>query len=134
MTVPRTLPSLRGLLLLDAAACLAMGLALALGAGALAALTGIPQGLLLYAGFALLPIAAFMAVAAYRSADWPWAVWLVIVGNELWVVASLWLVVDDVIAPNGLGYTVLVAQAAAVAALALLEYRAMRRSTAAVTA
>ena len=50
-----SLTSLRALLLIDAATCAAMGLALGLGARPIAALTGLPQPLLIWAGLALLP-------------------------------------------------------------------------------
>lgn len=116
---------LRRILLLDAASCAAMGAALALGSGPLAGLTRLPEPLLLGAGLALLPIAAFMAVIALRPAVPPAAGWVVVAGNALWVAASLSLLVGPV-APNALGTALILAQALAVAAFAALEALALR--------
>ena len=54
-------PSLRTLLMNDAATCAAMGAGLVLAASPVARLTALPPDLLMGAGLALLPIAAFMA-------------------------------------------------------------------------
>jgi hypothetical protein len=120
------MPSLRSLLLIDAATCALMGLALESGAVPIAALTGLPADLLFYAGLSLLPIAAVMALVALRPALRPAGAWLIIVGNLAWTVASLILLVSGWVAPNGLGIACVLAQAAAVAALALLEHTALR--------
>jgi hypothetical protein len=105
-----------------------MGLALDLGARPLAALTALPESLLLYAGLSLLPIAAFMALVALRPALQPAGGRLVVAGNAAWVIASLALLITGWAAPNGLGVTFILIQALAVAALALLEFAALRRS------
>lgn len=60
--------SLPAVLRADAALGFAMGVALALAAGPVAGLTGLPPGLLRGAGLALLPVAAFMAWAARPAA------------------------------------------------------------------
>jgi hypothetical protein len=49
-------------------------------------------------------------------------VWLVILGNAGWVIASLALIFGDWIAPNMLGIAFIGVQAIAVAILAALEY------------
>ena len=120
--------TLRRLLLTDAATCAAMGLALDLGAAPLASLTGLPAPLLLAAGLSLLPIAVFMALVAWRPH--PAAVRLVVLGNAAWVAASLLLLVSGPLtgwaAANGLGVAFVLAQALAVAGLALLEQAAAR--------
>lgn len=126
MPTKSALPSLRSLLLLDAATCAAMGLALDLGARPIAALTGLPEALLLYAGFSLFPIAAFMALVALRPTLQPAGAWLVIAGNAAWVLGSLALPVSGWVVPNGLGVAFVLLQAAAVAGLALLELAALR--------
>lgn len=126
--MPNTsLPSLRSLLLLDAATCAAMGLTLDFGAAPLAALTGLPEPLLLYAGLSLLPIAAFMVLVALRPTLQPVGGRLVVAGNAGWVLASLLLLATGWVAPNSLGIAFVLAQALAVAALALLEAAALRR-------
>lgn len=123
------MPSFRNIALFDAGTCVAMGLTLMIGAAPLASLTLIPEPILTYAGLVLLPVAAFMAAVGLgrvRSSAGPA---LVIGGNALWVAASLALIADDWIAPNGFGYAFIGAQAAAVAVLAALELAVLRRST-----
>jgi hypothetical protein len=121
-----SLRSARCLLLIDATTCGVMGAVLTLGADALGSLTRIPPALLFYAGLALFPIAAFMAVVATRPVIQPAAMWLVVAGNGLWVVASLMLVLAGWIAPNPFGIAFIVAQALVVAVLAMLEHGALR--------
>jgi hypothetical protein len=119
--MPSRLFLLRNVLLLDAATCLLTGAMLTFGARVLAQLTAIPTTLLLYAGVSLIPIAAFMAVTAMRAVLLPLGVWIVIVGNALWVAASVGLMIGPWIAPNAWGYAFIAAQAAAVAVLTKLE-------------
>lgn len=123
-----SLPSLRKLLFLDAATCAGMGIVLVLGSGFIAGLTRLPPALLLYAGIALLPIAAFMAIVATRPVPPLPGVWLVIAGNMLWVAASVLLPVGGLISPNPLGWAFVLAQALVVAGLAGLEYGAVRNA------
>jgi hypothetical protein len=119
--------SLRSILLLDAASCVASGLPMAAASRVLASATDIPAALLVPAGLALLPIAAFITFVALRPSSWPGAVWLIVMGNIGWVLASLWLAAGGVIAPNALGTAFIVAQAVVVAALAWLEAAMVRR-------
>jgi hypothetical protein len=112
------------ILTLDAATCAAMGLLLVLASGPIAGLTAIPAGLLFAAGALLLPIAAYMALVARAGTGNAALVWLVILGNVGWVVASLALF--GFIAPNGLGVTLILGQALVVALLAWLEGTAWR--------
>jgi hypothetical protein len=128
MSTKTSLPALRSLLLLDAATCAAMGLALDFGARPLAALTDLPEPLLLYAGLSLLPIAGFMALVALRPALQPAGGWLVVAGNAAWVLASLLLLLAGWVSPNGLGIAFVLVQALAVALLALLELAALRHA------
>jgi hypothetical protein len=114
--------NLKKILLLDAATCVVTGTLLAVMAGKLSALLGLPEALLFYAGLALLPIAAFMAWTAQRPAE-P-AVWLVIGGNALWVLGSLAVLA---MSPTGLGYAFVIGQAAVVAILAECEFIGLRR-------
>ena len=116
---------LQRILLLDAATCGAMGLALLLLAAPLEPLLGLPFALLQYAGLALLPIGAFMAWVGTRAPAPPAGVRIVIAGNVLWVVASLLLLLW--LTPTRLGCAFVILQAAAVDALAGLEARAGRR-------
>ena len=118
---------LRVVLFVDAATCVATGALLAAGAGWLAAWTQLPAELLRYAGISLFPIAAFILLVASRARPPAAGVWLVIIGNVGWVLASLGLLAMEGIAPNGLGYGFVIAQAAAVALLAELEFMGLSR-------
>jgi hypothetical protein len=120
--MPNSPLTLRTVLAFDAATCAVMGAALMAGAGPIASLTLVPPALLSYAGLALLPIAAFMALVALPANPPAFGVWLVILGNAGWVIASLALIFGDWIAPNMLGVAFIGAQAVAVAILAALEY------------
>ncbi|MGB3387601.1 MAG: hypothetical protein WBA88_06415 [Pseudaminobacter sp.] len=118
--------SLKSLLVLDAATCAVMGAALLLGSAPVAMATQIPGGVLFWAGACLIPVAAFMAISA-RAAPVPvWAATLVVLGNLLWVAASIALPTVGLIAPNPLGWAFLIGQAGVVALLAKLEFDAMR--------
>lgn len=102
----------------DALTCALMGIVLVLAAPALATLLALPHDLLFYAGYLLLPIAIFMAATAWRPV--PAGVWLVILGNLAWVLASL--VVLFAAGPNTWGAAFLVLQALVVALLGLTEF------------
>ena len=54
-------------------------------------------------------------------------VWLVIVGNGLWVLASLALLFA--VSPTVLGYAFVIGQALIVAVLAEMEYAGLKRTT-----
>ncbi|MEQ8429381.1 MAG: hypothetical protein RLN94_08930 [Roseovarius sp.] len=102
-----------------------MGVGLVALAGPLAGLMALPAPLLFWAGAILFPVAAYMAaVALWLPGNAP-AVMLVILGNVLWVVASLALLAG-VVAPNALGVAFLLGQAAFVAVMARLEQLALR--------
>ncbi len=121
--------ALRQVLLADAATCLAAGALMTVASGPIAGVTAIPQGLLFYAGLILFPVAAFMALIATRATMHPAAIALIVAGNAAWVAASLWLIVGEVIAPNGLGQAFIGAQAAIVALLSALEWRFSRQQS-----
>lgn len=115
-------------LLLDAVASGATGLLMAAGAGFLAGFLDMPQSLLLYAGLALLPFAAFLVYLARQPAPLRAAVWAVIAINVAWTVDSILLVVGGWISPNLLGEIFVVGQALVVGLFAGLQYRGLRRS------
>jgi hypothetical protein len=115
------------ILAFDALTCALMGVVLTLSAGALAPLLALPHVLLFYAGCVLFPIAIFMAVLARQDRPWAAGVWLVIVGNAAWVLASIAvLLLTD---PNMLGVSFLAAQAIVVAVLALAEFKAVGQAS-----
>lgn len=121
---------LQTILLLDAATCLLMGILLATTSGFVSGITGLPQTLLFYAGALLIPIGLFMAATATWWLGSAAAVWLIIVGNAGWVIASLALL--TIVTPNGLGLAFVLAQALVVAVLAWVEHRTLRASHAAL--
>jgi hypothetical protein len=123
---PRSLPTLRNLLLIDSGTCATMAALLTLGSGQIGQLTQLPPVLLSYVGLGLFPIAAFMAIVALRPDVNSAATWLIIVGNALWVAGSFLLLASGWIAPNLLGTVFIAAQAVVVALLTKLEYGALR--------
>jgi hypothetical protein len=105
-----------------------MGIALIVLAPALSPLLTLPHDLLFYAGCMLLPIAIFMAALSRQVAPSSAGVWLVILGNLAWILASL--AVAAIVRPNALGVGFLLLQALVVAILALAEFTAgPRRQT-----
>jgi hypothetical protein len=118
--------ALQNILLLDAATCIGAGALMTFGSNFVAGLTGIPAPLLYWAGLILFPVAALMIYAGLQTAPARLLVWLIVLGNVGWVTASLG--VFAFIAPNALGTIFILAQAAAVAVLALLEHGALQRS------
>lgn len=122
--------TLQTILLLDAATCIGAGALMAFGSHFVAGLTAIPSPLLTWAGLILFPVAALMLYAGLQAVPPRPVVWLIVLGNIGWVAASLALFA--VIAPNALGVAFILAQAAAVAVLALLEHSALQRSNAAI--
>jgi hypothetical protein len=103
---------------------------MAFGSYFVAGLTAIPAPLLFWAGLILFPIAALMAYAGLQARPPRPIVWLIVLGNVGWVAASLG--VFAFIAPNALGTVFILAQAAVVGVLALLEHSALQRSGAAM--
>lgn len=120
--------SINKILALDALTCAIMGIVLTLSASALAPLLSLPGDLLFYAGCLLVPIAIFMAVLAHQDQPWTIGVWLVILGNAAWVLASLAVLL--LTNPNMLGAGFLMAQALVVAVLASAEFKTVGRSAA----
>jgi hypothetical protein len=126
---PSSSSFLRLVLAIDAISSGAMGLLLALAAGILEPLLGLPATLLDYAGVALVPFAALVAYVATRH-DLPRpGVWAIIVCNAVWAIDSILMVLSGLVSPTALGSMLVVAQALFVAVLAALEYVALRQST-----
>jgi len=111
---------LKPLLIVDALTCLVTGIALVAAAHPLAGLLGLPDPLLFYAGVILFPCAALMLLAA-RTLAKP-LVWMVILGNFAWGLASL--AIAFFFEPTAFGHVFVLAQAALVTALGVLEWRA----------
>lgn len=121
-------PFLRGALAVDAIGSAATGALLAALPARLAALFNLPQPLLFDIGVFFLVYAAFVAVLATRPRLPAWIVWLVIVGNALWLVQSVLFLLFGGFAPSTLGTAFVLAQALAVGVFAELQFVGLRRA------
>lgn len=119
---PDTQRTLRGVLRLDAAASGALGVAAAAGAGVLDSVLGLSTPLLLGVGVFLVVYAAGLVLLAARPAIPRPATWVVVLGNSAWVLMSVGLAVGAWEALTVLGAVVVLAQAAAVAVFADLQW------------
>ena len=120
---------LRRLLLADGAISGITGLVMLAGSNVLGTFLDLPVPLLRYSGLVLLPFAAMVLYFARADDLTSSRVWTVLLMNASWVAGSMLVLLSGWIAPNGFGVTFVVVQALAVAALAELQYRALRRST-----
>jgi hypothetical protein len=103
-----------------------------LDAGILRELFGLPTTLLQYAGSSLLPFAAPIVYLSRRRIPSLAGTREVIAMNATWVAGSVLLPPSGWIAPNGLGYALLIGQALAVAVLAQMQYIGLQKSASAV--
>ena len=118
--------TLRRALLLDAAASGGMGGLLLVAADPLGGLLGLPLPLVRAVGVFLVPFAALLWWVATRRHAVPAITRAIVMGNVLWVIASVWLLVSGLVKPTLLGELFVLAQAAAVVVFAYLEYRGLR--------
>jgi hypothetical protein len=118
---------LRRVMLADGVVSGSTGLLLALAAGPLADLLGLPGTLLRLAGIGLIPFAALVIVLATRATLSRLAVWDLIALNLLWVAGSLVLLLSGWVDPTAVGVAFTLAQALIVAAFAELQYIGLRR-------
>lgn len=116
---------LRRALLVDAAASGTMGVILVLAASPLDSLLGLPTSLLRPVGLFLIPFAAFLIWLARRADGLRGLVRAVVIGNVLWVLASLLLLGSGWVTPTAVGTLFVLAQAAAVVVFATVEHRAL---------
>ena len=75
-----------------------------------------------------MPFAALLLGIARAARPARGAAWAVVVGNALWVVASVALLLSGRVAPTALGEAFVLAQAAVVATLAWAEHGVLRRA------
>ena len=122
-------PLLRAALLGDAAASAGMGLLLTTAAQPLASLLALPEPLLRGAGLVLLPCAGLAAWLGAQPRLPRWMVRGVVGINLLWALDSLLFLLLGLAAPNRLGTTFVLLQAAAVLGFALLQWAGLRRGT-----
>ena len=117
---------LRFALTADALASAAMGALLALAAGPLAGLLGLPEPLLHASGLVLLPYATLVGFVASRPSPSRPAAVAIVVLNALWVLDSVALVAGGWFGPTGLGIAFVLAQALAVGVLAIAQALGLR--------
>jgi hypothetical protein len=113
-------------LLLDAAMSGSAGVALAAGGAWLNGVLGAPAAFLIPVGVFLVAYAGFLVLLTRIGAPTP-AVWLVIVGNAAWAVASVAVVLADWLTLTTAGNVLTLAQAVAVALFAELQFTALRK-------
>ena len=119
---------LRRVLWADAIVSAAVGAVMALGAGALHRLLGLPSSLLLISGVALFPYAAYLVWLATRAAVPRAAVWLPIVLNLVWAVDCVLVLMAAGLNPTWLGEAFVVLHIVTVLAFADLEFIGLRRA------
>lgn len=125
--VSRSSDSLRLVLLVDAVASGATALSMAALPGLLSEWLHLPAQLLFWAGVALVPWVAFVAVLSRRARIPSADVRIVIAGNALWAAGCVALAFLG--GPSALGVAFLLAQALVVFAFAELQLVGLRRST-----
>jgi small-conductance mechanosensitive channel len=113
------------ILTLDALTCGWMGIVLVASAAQLSTLLALPPDLLFYAGCLLLPTALFMAALGRQATPRQAGLWLVILGNAAWVLASIATLI--IVGPNILGALFIGIQALVVAVLAMAEFNSVAR-------
>ena len=125
---------LRRALLADGVISGAMGLLLAIAADALSSALLLPRPLLLQTGLFCIVYGACVGWLGSRDTLPRPLVWLVIVGNALWTLGSLALLISGAVSPNVLGVGFVAMQAITVGIFAELQYLGLRRSAPARTA
>jgi hypothetical protein len=119
---------LRRVLIVDAATSAACGLLLLVDTPLFADLFGLPAALLREVGIIFLPFAALVAVLATRDTISTAGVWIVILGNIAFVLASVALLTGGFVSPTRLGEAFVIAQAVVVAVIAEAEYLGLRKA------
>ena len=89
---------------------------------------GLPEPLLIYSGWAILPFSAYIIFLATRRQIPPAGVWLLIGGNVAWALACLALMFGGVLTPSPLGTAFLALQAFWVGLMAELEWVGLRKA------
>ena len=119
---------LRRVLWADAIVSAAVGAVMALGAGALQELLGLPSSLLLIAGLALFPCAAYLVWLTTRNEVARAAVWVPIALNLVWAADCLVLLLVAELRPTLLGEAFIGLHIVTVLAFAEAEFIGLRRA------
>ena len=123
---------LRSALLADAICSGAMALLLAIAATPLATLLALPEPFVRETGLLLVPYAVFVGWLGLRLRLPAAMVWLVIVGNGVYALASFALLLGNWVSPNLYGELFIALQAIVVGVLAELQYVGVRKSSSAI--
>lgn len=119
---------LHRVLLADAVLSGATGLLMAVAAAPLGRLLGLPPVLLLAAGVICVGFAALVGALARRDRIARGLLWFVVVGNAMWAIDSVVLLITGWVDPTVLGIAFVLFQAAVVAVLAELQFMGLRRA------
>ncbi|WP_033073400.1 hypothetical protein [Sphingopyxis sp. MWB1] len=122
--------NLKQILALDAISCLVMFLLCLFATSLISSLTGLPAIVLTVAGWILLASAAIMATVALQAPARAAGVQLIVLGNLLWVAASVLLAFFFWPQLTPLGVIIIAAQAAAVLLFAWGEAKGAARLSA----
>ena len=129
-TLPQTSvvnPMLKFVMGADALLSGGLGVLMALAAGPLAGLLGLPSALLFYAGIVLVLYAGLVGWCAKRSALSRGMILTLIAINLVWAMDCIALLLSGFVQPNALGIAFLVAQALFTVVIAELLIIGMRR-------
>lgn len=121
---------LRASLLADTATCAAMGLLMTFFSARLSDFLALPTPLLFYAGLSLFPFSGFLLYVATREKTAVPFIWAIVLGNALWTLGSILILLADWVTPNIFGLCFVVLQAAGVAVFAGLEFAGLKRAEA----
>lgn len=122
------LPLFRLALRLDGAVSGAAGLITLALSGWLATQIGAPAATVMAVGVFLVAYALTLLQLARAASAPPWLMWSVVIGNGIWVAASIALAFSTLITPTTLGLVLLIGQAVAVLGFAELQFIGARRS------
>jgi hypothetical protein len=121
---------LRASLLADTATCAAMGLLMTFFSARLSDFLTLPTPLLFYAGLSLFPFSGFLLYVATRGKTAVPFIWTIVLGNALWTLGSILILLAGWVTPNIFGLCFVVFQAAGVAVFAGLEFAGLKRAEA----
>jgi hypothetical protein len=128
MRTVRPSPFLKFALFADACVSGATGL-LQLGAtGSLSELLDLPPALLWSAGEFFVVYALLLVALATRARLWSALVMVVVVGNSMWALASVGLLLIGALSPSAMGVGFVLVQAVAVLVFAALQWRGLHGS------
>jgi hypothetical protein len=127
-------PLIQRAVLLDGVLSLIAGVASLAAAEWLAVQFGVSMALILALALFMAGYGAAMSALAGRTTAGQAWLWGIVIGNGLWVIASIAVAFSDLITPTGPGLVILLGQAAIVLVITEVQYFGMRRPRAAALA